>query len=161
MSMVSQRREVHKNAQTQQKKDGKWLIMTESWNGGGQTPNHEDDETKTGIKVVQSLIDPSGPTLRYGTLVVPQRLFRREEAAAIITQKFADLAVLCDFMPQAVVLPREALSAAKRILTREAALAADDDAGEASARGLGVHDLGCGPHGWAIAWGRGFYLHAV
>ena len=112
-------------------------------------------------------VDPAGAPLRDGALVVAQCLFRREESATFVTQKLADLPVLRDLVPQAVVLAREALRAAQRagerrarlrlvglhvhlerVLAGEPPLAPDDDAGKAPALRLGVDRLSAGGRGF-------------
>ena len=104
---------------------------------------------------------PPSAALGHWTFVVAQCLFRREEPPAVFTGELADLTMLCDLVPQTVMLSRETLLAPKsagkggagfglvrfhvhlqRVLTSESPLTADDGTWEPPPRLLGV---GLGP----------------
>jgi len=108
-----------------------------------------------------STVYPPSAALGHWTFVVAQRLFRREEPPAVFTGELADLTMLCDLVPQTVMLSRETLLAPKsagkggagfglvrfhvhlqRVLTSESPLTADDGTWEPPPRLLGV---GLGP----------------
>lgn len=60
-----------------------------------------------------STVYPSSAALGHWTFMVAQCLFRREEPPAVFAGELADLAMLCDLVPQTVMLSRETLLAPK------------------------------------------------